>query len=213
MEGDMTAIRSMPIRVALVDDHPLVRSGTAATVGREPDVELIDFGETLADAQRLLARRDLDVVILDIRLATDSGLAALDERHAGRPAVLILTSYDLPQYADAALRLGAAGFVSNTAPATELIAAIRRIAAGGLYFGIRPGGRVVLSEREFEVVRLVVDGRSNDEIASHLGITSKTVENHLGRIFERLDVVSRTELATRALREGWLELPPAARAR
>jgi two-component system nitrate/nitrite response regulator NarL len=201
------------IRIALVDDHPLVRSGTAATIEHEPNLELTEIGETLADAKRLLARSDLDVVILDIRLAAESGLAALGEGFEGPPAVLVLTSYDLPQYADAALRLGASGFVSKTAPASELIAAIRRIAEGGLYFGIRPGGRVVLTEREFAVVRLVVEGRSNDEIASELAITSKTVENHLSRIFERLDVLSRTELATKALREGWLDLPPAARAR
>ncbi len=201
------------VRIALVDDHPLVRSGTAATIGREPDLELIELGESLADAQRLLARSDLDIVILDIRLATDSGLAALGDGFQGPPAVLILTSYDLPQYADAALRLGASGFVSKTAPASDLLSAIRRIAEGGLYFGVRPGGRVTLTAREFDVLRLVVEGRSNDEIANALGITSKTVENHLGRVFERFEVVSRTELATRALREGWLDLPPAARAR
>jgi DNA-binding NarL/FixJ family response regulator len=66
-----------------------------------------------------------------------------------------------------------------------------------------------LSERELDVVRLVVDGRSNDEIAARLGIGAKTVESHLRRLFERLDVASRTELATRALREGWLDVPPA----
>jgi DNA-binding NarL/FixJ family response regulator len=77
-------------------------------------------------------------------------------------------------------------------------------------FGVRPrhaGDR--LSAREFDVVRLVVDGRSNDEIGSALGIGSKTVESHLRRLFERFAVASRTELATRALREGWLEVPPA----
>ncbi|HTG41374.1 MAG TPA: LuxR C-terminal-related transcriptional regulator, partial [Methylomirabilota bacterium] len=78
-------------------------------------------------------------------------------------------------------------------------------------FAVRPSAaasHVRLSERELDVVRLVVDGRSNDEIAARLGIGAKTVESHLRRLFERLDIASRTELATRALREGWLEVPP-----
>ena len=85
-------------------------------------------------------------------------------------------------------------------------------AAGGLAFSVRPrSGTAVgrLSERELDVVRLVVDGRSNDEIGARLGIGPKTVESHLRRIFARFDLASRTELATRALREGWLDVPPA----
>jgi DNA-binding NarL/FixJ family response regulator len=121
------------------------------------------------------------------------------------PAVVVLTSYDYPQYADAALRLGASGFVVKTAPTAELLDAIRRAAAGGLAYGVRPGTGVLLSAREREVLRLVVDGASNDEIGARLGISSRTVESHLRRLFERLSVASRTELAGRALREGWLE--------
>jgi DNA-binding NarL/FixJ family response regulator len=123
-----------------------------------------------------------------------------------------LTAYDYPQYVDAALRLGAAGFVLKTAPIGDLVDAIRRAASGGLAFARRPavgpGAAVRLSVREFEVVRHVVDGRSNDEIGAALGIGSKTVETYLRRMFERLGLASRTELATRALREGWLEVPP-----
>ncbi|TMF35198.1 MAG: response regulator transcription factor [Chloroflexi bacterium] len=127
--------------------------------------------------------------------------------------MIVLTAYDYPQYAEAALRLGASGFVLKTAPLPELIDAIRRVAAGGLVFSVRPRsgpGLARLSERELDVVRLVVDGRSNDEIGARLGIGPKTVESHLRRLFERFDLASRTELATRALREGWLEVPPGA---
>ena len=121
---------------------------------------------------------------------------------------MVLTAYDYPQYAAAALRLGAAGFVLKTAPIAELIEAIRRAASGGMAFGVRPMGLMpVLTAREREVVLLVVEGRSNDEIGVALGITSKTVEAHLRRLFDRLGLQSRTELATRALREGWLEVP------
>jgi len=124
--------------------------------------------------------------------------------------VIVLTAYDYPQYADAALRLGAAGFVLKTAPIVELIDAIRRVASGGLAFSVRPAGASVvrLSPREHDVVRLVAAGRTNDEIGADLGIGSKTVETHLARLFERLAVASRTELAMRAVREGWLDVPP-----
>ncbi|MEJ7695345.1 MAG: response regulator transcription factor [Candidatus Limnocylindrales bacterium] len=159
----------------------------------------------------------VDVLLLDIRLGTDSGLhglpGAVGAAHGPMPAVIVLTAYDYPQYADAALRLGAAGFVLKTAPLPELIDAIRRVAAGGLAFAVRPSGiaRWHLTAREGEVVRLVVDGRSNDEIGALLGIGAKTVETHLSRLFERFGLASRTELASRALREGWLEVPPTER--
>jgi DNA-binding NarL/FixJ family response regulator len=117
----------------------------------------------------------------------------------------VVTSYDYPQYADAALRLGAAGFVVKTAPTAELLDAIRGAASGGLHFGVRPGNGVSLSERERQVLHAVIDGASNDEIGARLGISARTVESHLRRLFERHDVASRTELASRALREGWLE--------
>jgi len=198
-----------PIRVAIVDDHPVLREGTAALLASQPGLEIAGTAESIDGAIALIESTSIDVLLLDIRLGTDSGLRLLanvppDER----PAIVVVTSYDYPQYVDAAMRLGASGFVLKTAPIAELIDAIQRAAAGGLAFGRRPVGAVRLSERELDVVRLVVDGRSNDEIGARLGIGAKTVESHLRRLFERLDVASRTELATRALREGWLEVPP-----
>jgi len=196
-------------RVAIVDDHPVLREGTAALLAAQPELEIVGVAGSVEEAETLLATTAIDVVLLDIRLGTDSGLRLLSSAPAdARPAIVVLTSYDYPQYADAAMRLGASGFVLKTAPITELIDAIRIAAAGGIAFRRRPVGAVRLSERELDVVRLVVEGRSNDEIAARLGIGAKTVESHLRRLFERLDVASRTELATRALREGWLDVPP-----
>ena len=193
------------IRVAVVDDHPLVREGTAAIVARQDDMQIAGVAGSL-DELRPMLDGTVDVLLLDLRLGQDSGFDLLrTQTDAPMPAVVVLTSYDYPQYADAALRLGAAGFVVKTAPTAELLDAIRRAAGGGLAFGVRPGNGVALSGREREVVRLVVDGASNDEIGARLGISSRTVESHLRRLFERLGVASRTELAARALREGWLE--------
>jgi DNA-binding NarL/FixJ family response regulator len=174
---------------------------------------VIGIAASLDDAgsSGLFDAAQVDVVPLDIRLGTESGLSALGPHaSADRPAVIVLTAYDYPQYADAALRLGAAGFVLKTAPLPELVDAIRRVAAGGMAFAVRPTGRPVtrLSPREHDVIRLVADGRTNDEIGAALDIGAKTVETHLARLFERLGVASRTELATRAVREGWLDVPP-----
>lgn len=206
MAGDL-------IRVAIVDDHPVVAEGTAAILRSEPDLDVVGVAPSVAaaDAAGLFDGDTSDVMLLDIRLGTDSGLRALDaERTATcRPAIIVLTAYDYPQYAEAALRLGAAGFVLKTAPLTDLVDAIRRVAAGEMAFAVRPAGRGVrLSAREHDVVRLVAEGRSNDEIGAALAIGSKTVETHLARLFERLGVASRTELAARAIREGWLDVPP-----
>jgi DNA-binding NarL/FixJ family response regulator len=193
------------IRVAVVDDHPLVREGTAALIDRQADMEIAGVAGSLDELRPILGG-PVDVLLLDLRLGEESGFDLLRGKgDAPMPAVVVVTSYDYPQYADAALRLGAAGFVVKTAPTAELLDAIRRAAAGGLHFGIRPGTGVVLTARERQVVRLVGDGASNDEIGARLGISSRTVESHLRRLFERLEVTSRTELASRALREGWLE--------
>jgi DNA-binding NarL/FixJ family response regulator len=205
------------IRVAIVDDHPVVRDGTAALLASQEGIEVVGTAGTLDAAIELLARTEVDVVLLDIRLGADSGLRLFEASREGPPphrplpAVVVLSAYDYPQYAEAALRLGAAGFVIKTAPVQDLLDAVRRAAAGGMAFQVRPnaGSRGShLSRRELDVVRLVVEGRSNDEIAVRLSIGVKTVETHLRRLFERFEVGSRTELAARALREGWLEIPP-----
>lgn len=207
------------IRVAIVDDHPALREGTAALLAREPDIEMVANVGSLAEIRALIDSADApDVVVQDIRLGDESGLRMLngepstDGRSDGsRPAIILWTAYDYPQYAAFAYRAGAAGFVVKTAPTAELIEAIRRVARGGLHFSSRPDlGTLSLSNRERQVLERVVEGRSNDEIGDDLRITSRTVEAHLTRLFERFDVRSRTELATRAIREGWLDVPSTA---
>ena len=216
MAGTLTA---GSIRVGIVDDHPVVGEGTAALLRGQEGLSVVGVSGSIeaARAAGLTDASDVDVLLVDIRLGTDSGLRLLadvgsdDRATSPLPAVIVLTAYDYPQYAEAALGLGAAGFVLKTAPLPELIDAIRRVASGGLAFAVRPRttGRAHLTAREHDVVRLVADGRSNDEIGAALGIGSKTVETHLSRVFERFGVSSRAELAARAVREGWLDVPPA----
>lgn len=195
------------IRVGVVDDHAVVRDGTAALLEREPDIEIVGVADSLESATGLLALKP-DVLIVDIRLGEQNGFAFVREvKDAGGPAVVILSAFDYPQYIDAALRFGASGYVLKTDPFGNLVNAIRQVAAGGIAYSVLPtrADHHSLSVREGEVVALIVEGRSNDEIGARLGISAKTVESHLTRIYERVHVTSRTELATRAVREGWIE--------
>ena len=203
----MTVPVGRRIRVGVLDDHAVVRDGTAALLERESDFDVVGVAATLETAAVMLTSSP-DVLVVDIRLGDQNGLDLLRGlSSAGAPAIVILTSFDYPQFVDAAFRAGASGYILKTDPFANLVGAIRRVAAGGIAYSVRPDAsrRPQFTEREMEVVSLVVEGRSNDEIASRLAISVKTVESHLTRIFERTSVASRTELATRAIREGWLE--------
>ena len=212
----MTAERG-PIRVAIVDDHPVVRDGMAALLREYPGLEIAGTAASLDLAEPLLDPALVDVLLLDIRLGQDTGFQLLERhRDAGRrPAVVVLTAFAQGEYAAAAYRLGAAALVLKTAPVPELVAAIRA-AALGESAGVAPGPRATdptLTTREQEIIRLVVEGRSNDEIGAGLAIATKTVEGHLGRVFERLGIESRAALSARAVAEGWLDVPTVARRR
>lgn len=208
-EGAMPGGAATMIRIVVVDDHPVFRDGTAAILEREPDLAVVGVAADLDAARALLAHDPPpDVVLLDVRLGDENGLAIVEEL-AARTAVIVLTAYDYPQYLHSAIRRGAAGFVGKSAPTEELLRAVRHAAAGGLAFDRRALGSepVVLTNREIQIVRLLADGSSNDEIGLALGITTKSVESALGRIFTRTSTHSRTELAVRAVREGWLDVP------
>ena len=153
-----------------------------------------------------------DVMLLDIRMGAEGGLDVLAGEGGGQTAIVLLTAYDYPQYEDAAMSLGAAGFVVKSAPVADLVAAVRHAATGALVFRRRsrapaPG----ITARERRIVVLLAAGHSNDEIAADLGLSSKTIEVALSRLYRRFSVSSRTELATLAVRGGWLDVPDAAR--
>jgi DNA-binding NarL/FixJ family response regulator len=195
------------IRVAVVDDHPAFRDGIAAVLDKQADIDVVALGGSLAEARAIVDADDPpDVVILDVRLGEENGLALLAERR--RSAVIVFSAFDYPQYHHMALRSGAAGFVAKNVETRELIKAVRAAAAGQLVFGRRlDAPPPELTAREIDVVRLVADGLTNDEIGAALGVTARTVEAHIGRVFARTGVQSRTELATRAIREAWLDVP------
>ena len=206
------------IRVAIVDDHPATAEGLAALLGREADIEVVGSAGDLAGARRLIEASRPQVVLCDIDLAGERGFELLDDTGPGRPAVVFLTSYDLPAFYAAALERGAAGYLLKTAPLAEILRAIRTVASGGSAFSISGlqsahGALKPPSGREMQVIGLVAAGRSNDEIATALAIEPATVESHLRRLFGRYGIANRTELALLAVSEGWTDItrPPGLR--
>ena len=210
-----------PIRVAIIDDHPAIVASIAAAVDAEPGMILagtastVDEAIVLLDGSRLPA---IDVVLLDIQLdggaeglrllamLNDAGRAGGDP---GRPAVVIVSGFDQPSLMRAAFERGAAGYLVKTAPVGEIFEAVRTVASGGTTFSaaavrsVRSAPRRP-SDREIAVLALVGAGASNAEAAGSLGLSEKTIESHLRRLFDRYGVLSRTELAVLAIDERWI---------
>jgi DNA-binding NarL/FixJ family response regulator len=203
----------MTIRVLLVDDHPVVLDGLAAGL-RQHGIEVAGAATTLAEARRALANGNIDVVLVDIRLPDGSGTELLRlAKDPGAPAFIVVSSFASPEYLEVAMSLGAKGYLLKTAKTGDVVAAVRRAAAGMPAFTpaqLMEGyaaSWTPLSEREAEIISRLLAGRSNDEIGADLGLSTKRVEAYLTRMYERYEVASRTELALRAQQDGWLDLP------
>lgn len=195
-----------------MDDHPAILDAVGAGVRGAPDMALAGTARTLAEALAALdaGRGGVDVVVSDVQLAGEAeGLRLLDAMPPDGPAVLLLSSFDQPPLIRTAFERGAAGYLIKTSEVAEVLEAVRSVAGGGTAFSaamlraIRSAPRRP-SDREIEVLALLCAGASNDEIGVRLGVTEKTVESHLRRLFDRYGVLSRTELAVLALREGWV---------
>ena len=197
------------IRVLIVDDHPLFRDGLAGLLATVGDAEVVGAVGDGDEAVRRTIELDPDVVLMDLNLPGVPGLDATRRivGSAPRSAVLVLTMVDDDGAVLAALRVGARGYLLKGAAQEEVMAAVRTVAAGGAVFGARvaqrvlsgdPAGRYDLTPREAEVLALVARGSSNVEIAKELGVSLKTVQNHVSRVLAKLQVADRTQAALRA---------------
>jgi DNA-binding NarL/FixJ family response regulator len=197
------------IRVGVVDDHPSILAALSAAIDAEPDLVLSGTGRTLDEAVELLSRSD--VLLCDVQLEGSDGLGVLEaaRRAESAPAVLLLSGHGHHSVIRAAVDRGAAGYLDKSAEVGAIIAAVRTVAAGGTVYSAadlavaRRAPRNP-SDRERQVIAGVVAGRTNGEIAGFLGVSEKTVETHLHRLFDRYAVLSRTELAVLAVAEGWV---------
>jgi DNA-binding NarL/FixJ family response regulator len=206
------------IRLVVVDDHPAIAAALAAATVERDDVTLVGTATTAVDALELVARTVPDVVVCDLWLDGEpAGLDVLAALTTGprhdRPRVLVLSGFDQPSFLRAAFEGGAAGYLSKATAVPAILDAVAAVARGETRFpavtlrALREAPRRP-SAREMGAIKLLARGASNDEIAAGLGISVKTVESHLRRLFGRYGVLSRTELAMLAVREGWLGTDP-----
>jgi two-component system nitrate/nitrite response regulator NarL len=205
----------MTIRVLIIDDHPLVVEGLRGALTRTPNIQVIGTAGTLSIARQLMDSEAPDIALLDLRLPDGSGIELLSEyqKRELAPAFIVLSTFLTTQYVNAAIALGASGFLLKTSTIDDIVAAIEDVVGGKLAFSAEQlraswrAGWTPLTGRERDIIAGVMGGRSNDELSVDLAISRKTVEAYLGRLFERFGVVTRTELAVIAEREQWLVLP------
>jgi DNA-binding NarL/FixJ family response regulator len=204
-------------RVLIVDDHPLFRDGLAALLSSLPDMDVVALAADGPDALDAVSTHDIDVVLMDLNLLTTSGVNVTAQITSGPnpPAVLVVTMVDDDDTVVAALRAGARGYVLKGATGDEIATAVRTVANGGAVFGAGVATQVLalnatggakhgthtadgLTEREREVLELIAEGASNAQIARALGLTTKTVQNYVSRILDKLHIADRTQAALQA---------------
>ncbi len=210
----------MSVRLLVVEDQPVVRSGLQ-TLLQTADIATLDIATTAAEAIAKAATTTADVVLLDVRLAEGDGLAALARIKAERPnlPVLVYTGHDNPAFAARAVALGAAGYLLKGATKDELVSAITRAAAGESIWTREELRRVSsalaaprtahdldvpLTRREMEVLTHIVAGHTNKRIADDLRISYETVKEHVQHLLKKIGVTDRTQAAVWAIRSGLL---------
>ena len=204
------------IRVLLADDHGLVREGLRGLLAKAADIEVAAEAATGDEVLARVKETDFDVALLDLSMPGLSGLALIKRLKAEKPKlrILVLSMHGESQYAARALKAGASGYLTKDSAAAQLLGAIRKIAAGGVQISeaaaaqlIGAGGtadapHAALSDREYEVLRRIVAGRSVTEIADALHLSVKTVSTHKARILQKLDLAGTAELVRYAIEHG-----------
>ena len=211
----------MPIRVILVDDHAVVRSGLRRVLEAGSDIEVVGEASNVRDAVFEVRAQKPDVIVMDVVMPGASGIEGtpLVLHEAPDAKVLVLSMQDDPRYVREAFAQGASGYVLKEAADTEVVEAVRQVASGQQYLHPALGARLLesearqrdeeasdpLSEREREVLRLLALGHTNQEIAKLLYISVRTAESHRAHIMQKLRLGTRAELVRYALAHGLLE--------
>jgi two-component system NarL family response regulator len=205
----------MSIRVLCVDDHPVVREGLRALLGREPDIEVVAVAESGEQGIALFEQHKPDITVLDLRLPGIGGVETITAIRRTSPTarIIILTTFASEEEIFLALQAGAVSYVLKDTLADDLVRVVREVKAGGrpIPSGVaaRLAARIAqpaLTPREVEVLRLVAKGLRNKEIAGELHISEETAQVHVRNIISKLGVHDRTEAVTVGLRRGILSL-------
>jgi two-component system response regulator DegU len=209
-----------PTKVLLVDDHPIVRTGIRNLLERAAEINVVGEASDGFEALKLVEKLSPDVVLLDMEMPGMNGSeVAIHLKEAGSPVkILALSAHDDKQYIQELLTNGASGYLTKEEVPEAIIEAVRGVARGEQGWVSRkiaakmttwmnedtPARQKGLTPREVQVLKMVVSGKTNQEIGLELGISEKTVEKHLEGVFSKLGVASRVEAAVHALREGWV---------
>lgn len=207
------------IRVLVVDDHEMVAQGLIGVLASMADIEVVGMAGTVRDATELAARLAPDVVVMDYRLPDGDGVAATAAIRREQPdtAVVMVTASTHDTVVAAAIEAGCVAFVSKTRAAKEVVAAVRAAARGDVAFPASALARLqatgasgrarTLTPRELEVLQLLAEGASTGQVADRLFLSPSTVRNHVQNVLTKLDVHSKLEAVTTAVREGIVDIP------
>lgn len=202
MHGDSSG-SLMSLRLVVVDDHPIVRDGLAGIFALEEDIDVVGQAGNGPEALAVVAERDPDLVLMDLRMPGGDGFAAIKQlrERGGRPRILVLTTYDTERDIRRAMAAGADGYLLKDLPRDQLVAAVRELMNGSprTHIDAPHGSQLSLTDRETEVLALVADGLTNRAVARKLGISEATVKTHLAHIYTKLGVLDRAA----AVREAW----------
>ncbi|WP_432558200.1 response regulator [Granulicoccus sp. GXG6511] len=205
---------SLPIRVVVVDDHPVVRDGLVGMFGSEPTIAVVGEAASGPEALVVIERQDPDVALMDLRMAGGDGLAAIVALRADgrtRPRILVLTTYHSERDIRTALEAGADGYLLKDSRRAELVRAVNDVASGkpvltAEALAILAGRHAEeqLSDRELEGLRLIAHGLTNRSVANRMNVSEATVKTHLARAFEKLGVSDRAAAVRVAYERGLL---------